>query len=209
MAAPNLYPTTTPSANPFILQTQGWIQGLSIDDPVSRMWLVTGTLISSAAVVMWGGRPITEQIDVNTGTQSSADGLGPVVLDPTTQAGVTGFAVFNQQMHMTIAPNQPVPIAGPTNGIGFFRLNTQARIPVACDPALITTIAGGGFNIGQEALQWDPVNYRVTLTTGGSIFALPTTIKLLAVNQNSKIITYNAGTALASWANGSAALLLI
>jgi hypothetical protein len=207
MAAANQYPTNQPAA-PFLLETQGYIQGLALDDPTSRLWLVEGTLVSTATVALWGGLPVTEQINV---TGAGADGLGPVVSLATTQAGVTGWSTFQQMMHMTIAPNQNVPVAGPTNGLGFFRLNTQVRLAVACDPALITSITGGGDSIASQSLYWDVTNYRITLNTAGGNFALPTSIKLLSVNTNSKIVSVAspASAAVPAWALGSAAIILI
>jgi hypothetical protein len=203
MAATNQYTTNQPQ-NAFLLDTQGFVQGLAEDDPVSRMWLTEGTLISTASVLMWGGVPITEQINV---TGSNGDGLGPVVLAATSQADTTGWSTFQQMMHGIITPGSNAPTYGPTNSVGFFRAGTNVRLMVACDPALISTITGAGDAINSQSLYWDVTNYRITLTTSGGNFALPTSTRLLKVNSNSKIITYSSPNA--SWAAGAAAVILL
>lgn len=202
MAASNQYVTNQPQSS-FLLETQGYVQGLCLDDTVARMWLMEGTLISTATTPMWGGVPIEEQINV---TGSGSDGLGPVVLASTSQATVTGFSTYQQMMHGVISPGSNAPQYGPTNGVGFFRLGTNARLIVACDPALISTITGAGDSITSQALYWDVTNFRITLTTSGN-FALPTSVRLLAVNTNSKIVTYSSPNT--TWAAGDAAVILI
>lgn len=203
MAAPNYYTTNQPQSS-FLLETQGYVQGLCLDDTVARMWLMEGTLLSTASVPMWGGLPITEQINV---TGAGADALGPVVAEATSQSNCTGFSTFQQMMHGVISPGSNAPTYGPTNGVGFFRLDTNARMAVACDPALVSAIAGEGDAINSQALYWDVTNYRITLTTSGGNWALPTSIRLLSVNTNSKIVTWSSPNA--SWALGAAAILLI
>ena len=203
MAAPNSYTTNQPQDS-FLLQTQGYVQGLPYDDPVSRLWLAAGTLDAGEAIPMWGGVPINEIIN---GTGSGADGLGPDIKRSTSQATVTGWSTFAQMMHMLVTPSANVPVAGVTNGVGFFRNGTNQRLAVACDPALITTITGAGDNIASQALYWDVTNYRITLTTTGGNWALPTSVRLLSVNSNSKIVSWTSPNA--TWAAGSAAIILI
>jgi len=91
--------------------------------------------------------------------------------------------------------------------VGFFRNGTNQRLAVACDPALITTITGTSDNIASQALYWDVTNYRITLTTTGGNWALPTSVRLLSVNTNSKIVSWTSPNA--TWAAGSAAIILI
>jgi hypothetical protein len=202
MTVPQNYGTTTNTAS-FLLDTQGYVQGQVFDDPVSRLWLANGTVVSNSSIPIWGGLPITEQINV---TGSAAEGLGPVVALATSQTNCTGFTTFLQQAHMVISPGSPAPTVGPYNSVGFFRLTTNQRVVVACDPALVSSISGAGDAINSQALYWDTTNYRITLTTSSN-WALPTAIRLLSVNSNSKIITYSSSTA--SWTTGAAAVLLI
>lgn len=206
MTTTNLYQTNQP-ANSFLLQTAGYVQGLPHDDVVTRQFLSEGVLISSALFPMWGGIPLAENVN---NAAALNEGLGPTVFAATTQGGVTGFSTFLSMMHMTIDPGVQVPLAGPTNGVGFFRLGTNTRLAVACDPALITSIAAG-VEVNSQSLFWDVTNLRITLSAAGGNFALPTSIRLLSTNTNSKIVSVAppATQSAPTWALGSAAIILL
>ena len=205
MSSANQYVSNQPQ-NSFLLQTQGYVQGIPYDDTVARLWLATGTLDANETLPMWGGVPIEEYITL---AGSGSDGLGPDVKRASSATTTTGWSTFAQQMHMLITPAGNVPVAGVTNGVGFFRNGTNQRLAVACDPALITTLNGANGSIASQALYWDVTNYRITLTTSGGNWALPTTVRLLSTNTNSKIVSYSSVTGLATWAAGSAAIILI
>jgi len=110
---------------------------------------------------------------------------------------------------MVIAPGNNVPLAGVGNYVGFFRLQTQQRLTVQCDPALVAALVASDGTITSQALYWDVTNYRITLTTSGGNFALPTSTRLLSVNTNSKVVAYNSGTGAVTWTAGDAAIILI
>lgn len=192
---------TTGFQNP----TQGYISGVALDDPSSRLWLMGGTLASTETVVMWGGVPVSEEIN-NLGTGS--EGLGPTLKRATSQSNTTGFSVFNQAGSMVIVPGSGVPTAAIYNYVSFYRIGTNAvRVVVNCDPALISALSAGEL-INAPALYWDVTNYRITLTTSGN-FALPSTVRLLSTDTNSLITSYNSGTGAVTWATGDAAVILI
>lgn len=199
----NPYATTTPQ-NTFLLETQGYIQGVAYDDSSAYQWLAGGVLASTETLPMWGGVPIEELVNL-PGT--NADSLGGNVKRSASQATVTGWSVFNQAAHMVITPGNTVPLASIKNGVQFFRLGTNQRIAVQADPALAAGVSGD--SISAAALYWDVTNYRVTLTTSGGNFALPTSTRLLSINSNSKIVSYNSGTGAVTWTSGSAAIILI
>lgn len=198
------YATNQPQDS-FLLQTQGYVQGMILDDPVARMELAQGMLISTASTPLWGGVPVTELINL---TGSGSEGLGPTIEAATSQANCTGFCTYTQMMSGVIVPGATAPLYGAGTSTGFFRLGSNARLVVACDPALISTLTGSDGAINSQALYWDTTNYRITLTTSSN-WALPTSVRLVSVNTNSKIITYSSGTGLASWSNGDAAVLLL
>ena len=194
---------TTQGANTFLSQTQGYIQGMALDDPASYPWLVGGILATTETVVLWGGVPIEEFIN-SLGTGS--EGLGPTIKRSTSQATTTGWSVFNRAASMVIGPGNGVPVAGTGNYASFFRNGSNARIGVQCDPALVAALNSTTSILG-EALYWDVTNYRVTLTTTGGNFALPTSIKFLSVNTNSKIVSY--ANSAATWSTGDVAIIQI
>lgn len=199
----NPYSVSTPQ-NSFLLQTQGYYSGVALDDPSSRNWLMGGYVDPAETVVLWGGVPIQERINV---TGAGSEGVGPAIARSTSQATVTGFSVFDQAGSMVITPTNKVPVSAIRNYTAFYRAGTNARIVLACDPALVASIASGSPDINSQSLYWDVTNYRLTLVTTGGNFALPTSIKLLSTNTNSQVVTYSASTA--SWSAGSAAVVLI
>ena len=199
----NPYTTSQPQDS-FLLQTQGLIQGLVYDDPASRLWLAGGVLGTADSIPMWGGVPIKELINV---ANSGSDGLGSTLNRSAAQADTTGFSVFNQAMSMVIGMGNTVPLAASGNYVSFFRLGTNVRLPVRCDPAIVTALNSVDGLINSQALYWDVTNYQITLVTTGGNWALPTSIKLLSVNTNSKIVSWSSPNA--TWAAGDAAIILI
>lgn len=203
------YATSQPQ-NSFLLQTQGLTQGFAEDDSSTRMELSGGTLASTETMVMWGGVPVQEFINLNSAT--GAQGIGPALGRATSQGTVTGWSVFNQAGSMIITPGNSVPQAAVGNYFAFYRNVSNARVVVQLDPALVTSLEGVGGNgdpINLSGLYWDVTYYRVTLTSSGGNFALPTSARLLNVNQNSKIILWNSGASTVSWSTGSCGWLLI
>lgn len=201
----NPYATTTPQ-NTFLLQSQGYIQGFSYDDPSAYQWLAGGLLASTETLPMWGGVPIEELVNL-PGTGS--DGLGGNIKRAASQVTVTGWCVFNQAASMVITPGNSVPLASVNNYVAFYRLQTQQRVAVQADPALAAAISGDSVAAAGAALYWDVTNYRVTTTSSGGNFALPASTRLLSINSNSKVVSYNSGTGAVTWTAGSAAIILI
>ena len=202
----NPFATSQP-ANTFLSPTQGYVQGTVYDDPTARLELMGGYVDSGETVVMWGGLPISEQINVTSA--GASDGLGPDVKRATTQATTTGWSVFTQAGSMVLIPGGSYPpVAAVGNYLAFFRYGSNARITVACDPAIVTALISSNSYVTSQALYWDVTNYRITLVTTGGNWALPTSTKLISTNStNSKIITYASSQA--SWANGTAAIIQI
>jgi len=92
---------------------------------------------------MWGGRPIGEQINVTAA--GASDGLGPAVASATSTATATGWCVFTQAGSMVLIPGGAYPpVASVGNYVSFFRYGSNARVAVACDPALVTTCGIAG-----------------------------------------------------------------
>lgn len=199
----NPYGTSTPQ-NSFLQSSQGYIQGLASDDASSIQWLAGGVLASTETLPMWQGVPIEEIVNL---PGAGADGLGGNIKRATSQATVTGWSVFAP--HMVVTAGNTVGLASNLNGVLFYRETTNQRIPVQADPALAAAVAGLSVAAAGALLYWDVTNYRVTTTTTGGNFQLPTGTRLLSINSNSSIVHYNSGTGVVSWTTGSAALLLI
>lgn len=201
MTSVNFNPMLTLTGqNSFQLQSTGLIQGAYRDDPVSRMWLVPGTVDSTVTQPVWGGIPITELTPsvAETEFQTSAN----LVTIPTTIAGITGFTVFNRANSMIITPGNNVPIATAGMSVAMFRLGSNIRIPVQCSSTLATALAGGAIN---QSVAWDFTTNQLEAYSSGT--ALP--VKVVQVSANSKVVNYDSTTGAVTWAYGYAALIQI
>jgi hypothetical protein len=202
--------TANPSINPvivtnfpgsFSVTSDGYVQGIFLDDPAIRNELAGGFLATAETLPMWGGVAIADAIP-NPANQS--DALGGAISRALAQTGLTGFSVFNQASNMIQTPQSRVPLSGTGMGVNFFRLGSGARICVQCDATFAATLAGESV-ITQ--CSWDYTNQK--LVAYDSTAALP--VKILNVNiGNSKIVSYSSGTGFANWTNnGDVAVIQI
>lgn len=193
---------TLSGGNSFQLQSQGYIQGAFMDDPVSRMWVLPGTVADSVTTPIWGGMAILESVPTldpyTMGTIAS-----PISI-PSAANLVTGFTLFNRAHNMMITPGNPVPASYANMSVAYGRLGSNLRIPVKVDPALVTSLEGGSVI---QNVSWDFTNCQLTAYVNGTNQILP--VKILKVSSNSKIINYNSSTATLSWTYGLAALIQI
>ncbi len=191
---------TLTGQNSFQVESQGYIQGAFMDDPVARMWLLPGLVDSSVTQPIWGGLAIEELVpapDAHTnGTIAS-----PISI-PSTASSVTGFTVFNRAHNMLIVPGQNVPLATTQMDVAYFRLGSNVRIPVKVSSGLASSLEGGSIT---QQVSWDFTNNELTAYVSGTNTVLP--VKVLNVNSNSKIVNYNSSTGAVTWAYGYAALI--
>ena len=144
---------TSNASGTFNITSDGYVQGTAMDDPPARNWLFGGVLATSETLPMWGGVGIAEHVPP-AGT--SLTSLGGNVTRATTltanQVGtLTGFSVFDQAHHMVNSPQSQVPLAATGMSVHFYRLGSNARIAVACDPSLIGMQGG----IISPQVSWD------------------------------------------------------
>lgn len=137
------------AAGMFSVQTEGYIQGFALDDPAIRNALATGTLLASETLPMWGGVAISEYLNAGVNPNNN---LGPNIGRAANNAGITGFAVFNQAHNFINTPQSPVPTAGSGMSIPFYRLGSGARIGVKCDPSLVAVLNAG---LVSQQVSWD------------------------------------------------------
>lgn len=189
---------TLSGSNSFQLQSQGYIQGAFMDDPVSRMWLRSGIVSASLSQPLWGGLPIVESVPSEGNNLQTKQG---VITLATTAAEITGWTVFNRAHSMLITPGNPVPQADSGMSIAYLRNNSNIRIPVKVDPALVSTLEGGSVI---QQVSWD--------FTNNQLIAFATTalnVLIEDINANSKIVEYNSSTNTLTWSYGPAALIQI
>ena len=162
---------TSNAGGSFNIDSSGYVQGQAMDDPSYRNWLAGGVLATTETLPMWGGVGISELIPSSTSTTTSAPSLGGQIGRATTltaqAAGqLTGFSVFDQAHHMINSPQSPVPLAGTGMSVNFYRMGSQARIAVACDPSLISLQTG----LITQNVSWDFNSQRLQpyLASGGT-----------------------------------------
>jgi hypothetical protein len=155
---------------------------------------------------MFGGVPIGEYL---TNPNNIDPSLKTSIQRATSTATCTGISVFNQDHAMINTPQSPVPQALSGMLVNLYRNGSNARIPMAMDPAMVASLPA--LIIAPTALYWDPTNQRISLVTTGGNWALPTSYKLIGWNAgNSMIVSYNAGTGFATWVrNGNCAVIQI
>src|ERR1019366_3185877 len=90
---------TTNALGTFNITTNGFIQGMALDQPAVRFELSGGILSTAETLPMWGGIPIVESI-ATVGTTRPRTELGGIITRATalTSTGaLTGWSVFDQQ----------------------------------------------------------------------------------------------------------------
>ncbi len=194
--------TLTGSNNSFQLDSQGYIQGAFMDDPVSRMWVLPGIVASSNTQPFWGGLPIQENVPTMAGHTNGT--LAGELVIPANAGDVTGFTLFNRAHNMIITPGNPVPVAAIGMNIAYARLGSNLRIPLPASSSLVSALEGG--SIAQQ-VSWDFDTQELTTYVSGTNDPLP--VKVLNVHGNSKIVSWDSSTNAVSWTYGYAVLVQI
>jgi hypothetical protein len=179
---------TTVAAGTFNAQSVGYVQGEFLPDPAVMWQMAGGVLAESETLPMWGGVAINETVTPN-GAGGPDGVLGGFITRATSAAQITGFSVFNQNYAAAITPQNPVPVSGSGGQVNFFRLGTNARIVVACDPALADLETG---SINQQ-VSWDFVNQQLI----PYVAAYPANVLTAAswANTNGGEVTFTTTTA--------------
>lgn len=144
---------TTTAAGLFGTSSDGYTQGVAMDDPASRYWLSGGYLAATETLPMWGGVAISESLS----PASSNGHLGNSITRASLVGNITGFSVFNQSHNGINWPQSQVPTIQSGMSLNFYRFGSNARIPVACDPGLVG-IDGG---LITQQVSWDFNNQRL------------------------------------------------
>jgi hypothetical protein len=144
---------TTNAAGTFGVSSDGYIQGLAMDSPSIRSQLAGGVLSAAETLPMWGGIALFESIALSTVNGN----MGPTVGRALTAAAIAGFSVFNQAHNWVTSPQSEAPSAGAGMMVPFYRIGSDARIAVACDPSLVS-LDGGATN---QQVSWDFNNQRL------------------------------------------------
>lgn len=193
----------TSPQNTFILETQGYMQGLTQQDWASRAWLESGVVASTVTQPVWGGLGIL----VDTADAAVNDNRQGPTLAPASTTQINGFTVFDQAINMIQVPGNNVAIATAGQSMAFYNFGSNARIPVPILGGSLSSFEGVSRS---TPLFWDTVNFWLTVTSTANTVALPATTKIASVNAaNSKTVSYNSTTGAVTWLSGQACALII
>jgi hypothetical protein len=191
---------TTNIAGGFVLSTEGYVQGVFLDDPSMRTQLEGGQVGSGVSQPLWGGQAVELNVQ---GVGQNAQGSTVI---PSTSAGtIHGWTLFNQAMAGIITPSSQVPLYAAGASINFARVGSLLRVCVAVESlSILNALASAAANV---PLYWDPTNLCIS-NSASSTYALPANTQLLALSATSKTVTYSGGNA--TWnATGPAAIIRI
>ena len=126
MANLSLNPMATTNAlGSFGVQSDGYIQGVALDDPANRFNLAAGTVAATETKPLWGGLPVAELLP---GTSSSP--RGSYIRRAVSVAELEGFTVFNQAHNGLTTPQSPVPLYASGMSVSFYRFGSNMRVPL-------------------------------------------------------------------------------
>jgi hypothetical protein len=188
---------TTNGLGSFSIQSDGYVQGVAMDDPVTRYRLAGGVLGAAETLPIGGGVGISETTSPVSGGPATGLTGGTITratnLTAYAAGTLTGFSVFDQNYSAINTPTSPVPLIGSGGQVNFYRLGSLARIPVAMDPSLVNTEG----KVITQNVSWDFVNqvlvpYLGTLTISSGTYNNSTGVVTLTM---SAPITFSPGDA--------------
>ncbi len=165
MANLSLNPMATTNAlGSFGVQSDGYIQGVALDDPANRFNLAAGTVSATETKPLWGGLPVAELLP---GTSSSP--RGSYIRRAVSVAELEGFTVFNQAHNGLTTPQSPVPLYASGMSVSYYRLGSNMRVPLKAS-AQVVALGTSGASV-KTPLAWDFVNNQIT-TAAAAGFAV-------------------------------------
>lgn len=176
---------TTNAAGSFGVQSDGFIQGVALDDPANRFNLASGTVAATETKPLWGGLPVAELLP---GVNSSP--RGSTIRRAVSLAELEGFTVFNQAHNGLTTPQSPVPLYASGMSVSFYRLGSNMRVPLKAS-AQVVALGTAGASV-KTPLAWDFVNNQVT-TAAAAAFA--------GADIATTAVTYSNGVATATTAS--------
>ncbi|MER4927182.1 hypothetical protein J9B76_30505, partial [Klebsiella pneumoniae] len=165
--------------------SDGFIQGVALDDPANRFNLASGTVAATETKPLWGGLPVAELLP---GVNSSP--RGSTIRRAASLAELEGFTVFNQAHNGLTTPQSPVPLYASGMSVSFYRLGSNMRVPLKAS-AQVVALGTAGASV-KTPLAWDFVNNQVT-TAAAAAFA--------GADIATTAVTYSNGVATATTAS--------
>ena len=139
---------TTNAYGSFSAYSDGYTQGVMMDDPSARFTLDGGPLSVNETLPMWGGVALYNDIPLGSTTGMA---LGTPLGRATMASQITGFSVINRATAWVTSPQSEAPSAGTGMTVPYVRMGSNARVAVQCSSAL-ATLSGGLIN---QPVSWD------------------------------------------------------
>jgi hypothetical protein len=188
----------TQPQNSFILQTNNrWIQGLTKDDWASRAWLRSG--IIGGTVSLWGGIAVA----VNTPSATPNNRQGDEIV-PATTTQMNGFTVYDQGINAIQTPGSQVPTFPAGFNVPYYLFGSNARVPVPLASGVLASLENVDIS---GTFYWDTANYNLTLTSSATTIELPSSVRVLQVSDNCRMVLNTSGVL--SWSDPSDAALIV
>ena len=125
--------------------------------------------------------------------------LGETIKRAVALAGISGFAVYDQNYAAINTPQSPAPQQSAGGFISFYRLGSGIRLALEIDPAVV--IDGLATN---TPVTWDFSAQRIIAGAG------PLPVKILRTfSANCMAASYNAGTGNLTWNRNAAAAICL
>lgn len=170
--------TVTNFSGSFFSSSTGYVQGVLLDDPVTRFKLNQGMWGSNS--VVYGGMGVT--ISTCTPATEAAE-YNSVLTVATSESNLNGFTVFNQATALVQTTSSTVPTGGQYMSMNYVELDSGARIAVAASSTVAAALEGQAQN---TAVYWDYTNQVLLGSPGGT--AIPVKIIDIAVG-NSMVVS--------------------
>lgn len=192
----------TAPQNSLLLETQRFIQGLTQDDPISRMHLMGAQVASSVTQPVWGGMGVT----LLTGSLGNNN---PMLMSAglATTTSIQGFTVYDQGINYIQVPGSSAPTVVGGQDVPVYAFGSKARVPLPLASGVLDSLEE--VSIFTSPLYWDTANFNLTLTSSSSTIELPSQVGVLAVSDTSRTISYDSTTQAVTWLEGQAAALLV
>lgn len=140
----------------FSYQSDGFVQGVMMDDPASRFYIDGAPLASTETLPMWGGVAVYNDVAPATPTGTA---LGNTLGRATMVSQITGFSIVNQATAWVTSPQSEAPSAASGMTVPYVRLGSNARVAVQCSTALASLASSGTLITGQ--VSWDFGNQQL------------------------------------------------
>lgn len=165
----------------FNVESRGMTQGDAWDDPAVRLQLCSGMLASDVDAPVWGGVALIECIS------NPAQNVAGATLKKATAKACNAFAVANQAHHGITTAGNPVPLFMPGGSVHYYRIGSQARIPLPISAAVAALADDSSAVDGGDVFVWNIEENMVDLFSEDAPDNPKISIKLLMVSNSGNL----------------------